>query len=84
MKTNSWSVGPWVVGRFFFNRLVLILCCGLGMAAAGAQTHPIFVLNSLDASVSVIDPKTWQVTHQIQTGKSDVLVSAKLKKSYLT
>lgn len=30
---------------------------------------PIFVLNSNDANVSVIDPKTWTVTKQIETGK---------------
>lgn len=31
--------------------------------------HPIFVLNSLDASVSVIDPATWTETKRIPTGK---------------
>lgn len=31
--------------------------------------HPIFVLNSLDASVSVIDPATWKETKRIPTGK---------------
>ncbi len=30
---------------------------------------PIFVLNSLDASVSVIDPVKWDETHRIPTGK---------------
>ncbi len=30
---------------------------------------PIFVLNSLDATVNVIDPKTWRVTKKIDTGK---------------
>jgi YVTN family beta-propeller protein len=30
---------------------------------------PIFVLNSLDANVSVIDPLTWTVTKTIATGK---------------
>jgi YVTN family beta-propeller protein len=30
---------------------------------------PIFVLNSLDATVSVIDPKTWTVIKKIDTGK---------------
>ena len=34
-----------------------------------AQSHPIFVLNSLDASVSVIDPVSWQETRRIPTGK---------------
>ncbi len=32
-------------------------------------THPIFVLNSLDADVSVIDPATWTETKRIPTGK---------------
>lgn len=34
-----------------------------------AQVNPIFVLNSLDATVSVIDPATWQETRRIATGK---------------
>jgi YVTN family beta-propeller protein len=37
--------------------------------AAAAMTHPVFVLNSLDASVSVIDPVTWKETRRIPTGK---------------
>ncbi|MGE0332914.1 MAG: YncE family protein [Ramlibacter sp.] len=36
---------------------------------ATAQTPPIFVLNSLDASVSVIDPGNWKETRRIPTGK---------------
>ena len=36
---------------------------------AEAQTHPIFVLNSKDADVSVIDPVTWRETKRIATGK---------------
>ena len=52
-----------------FIRPVLACLCGLWAVSVGAQTHPIFVLNSLSASVSVIDPKTWQVTRQIPTGK---------------
>jgi YVTN family beta-propeller protein len=31
--------------------------------------NPIFVLNSQDANVSVIDPQTWAVTQRIPTGK---------------
>ena len=30
---------------------------------------PIFVLNSLDATVSVIDPVSWTETQRIPTGK---------------
>lgn len=41
----------------------------LASAAAGAQNAPIFVLNSLDADVSVIDPATWRETKRIRTGK---------------
>jgi YVTN family beta-propeller protein len=36
---------------------------------AHAQANPIFVLNSLDASVSVIDPTSWKETRRIPTGK---------------
>ncbi|MEY4295196.1 MAG: hypothetical protein RLY82_884 [Pseudomonadota bacterium] len=38
----------------------------LAPSAVGA---PIFVLNSRDATISVIDPKTWAVTKKIDTGK---------------
>jgi len=34
-----------------------------------APVAPVFVLNSLDASVSVIDPATWTETERIPTGK---------------
>ena len=37
--------------------------------SAAAQTAPIFVLNSLDASVSVVDPATWTEKRRIATGK---------------
>ena len=42
----------------------LTLCQG-----AAAQTAPIFVLNSLDATVSVIDPATWKEVRRLSTGK---------------
>ncbi len=35
----------------------------------GAQARPVFVLNSLDASISVIDPLNWKETQRISTGK---------------
>jgi YVTN family beta-propeller protein len=38
-------------------------------ATPSAPSAPIFVLNSLDANVSVIDPATWQETQRIPTGK---------------
>jgi YVTN family beta-propeller protein len=36
---------------------------------AAAQPTPIFVLNSLDADVSVIDPVTWRELKRVPTGK---------------
>ncbi len=36
---------------------------------ASAQTAPIFVLNSLDASVSVINPANWSEVRRLSTGK---------------
>ena len=36
---------------------------------AAAQTAPIFVLNSLDASVSVINPANWSEVRRLSTGK---------------
>jgi YVTN family beta-propeller protein len=38
-------------------------------AAEGNLSTPVFVLNSLDASVSVIDPKSWEEKARIPTGK---------------
>jgi YVTN family beta-propeller protein len=37
--------------------------------AAGGKPPPVFVLNSLDATISVIDPATWTETARIPTGK---------------
>ncbi len=47
------------------------LCCLSAAAAlpALAQSAPLFVLNSLDANVSVINPLTWTETKRIPTGK---------------
>jgi YVTN family beta-propeller protein len=45
--------------------LVLLACAG----AQAQGTAPVFVLNSLEASVSVIDPVTWKETKRIATGK---------------
>ena len=38
-------------------------------SCALAQTFPIFVLNSLEANISVIDPVTWKETKRLATGK---------------
>ena len=56
----------------FFSRCTAFAAAALlaaGSAPAAAQTSPIFVLNSLDASVSVIDPVSWKETKRITTGK---------------
>jgi YVTN family beta-propeller protein len=41
----------------------------LAAAGAAAQPAPIFVLNSLDANVSIIDPVTWKEVRRLPTGK---------------
>ena len=60
-----------------FLTVFLVRCC-LALAACTAlvtpvmaqpQPSPIFVLNSLEASVSVVDPATWKETRRIPTGK---------------
>ncbi|WCM90812.1 YncE family protein [Acidovorax sp. NCPPB 3576] len=38
-------------------------------AASSAALPPVFVLNSLEADISVIDPATWTETSRIPTGK---------------
>ncbi len=55
----------------FPSRLVALFVAFLSASClhATAQTPPIFVLNSLDASVSVIDPVSWKETRRIPTGK---------------
>jgi YVTN family beta-propeller protein len=55
-----------------FFRLCHVLAASLAAAFcvnASAAPAPVFVLNSLDASVSVIDPATWTETHRLPTGK---------------
>jgi YVTN family beta-propeller protein len=54
-----------------FRLFAAALCCLSGAAAlpALAQPAPLFVLNSLDANVSVINPLTWTETKRIATGK---------------
>ena len=45
------------------------LCLSLLSGGAAAQTAPIFVLNSLDATVSVVDPVSWTERRRLPTGK---------------
>lgn len=54
---------------FLLRHSALALALWAACAGAFAQTAPIFVLNSLDASVSVVDPQSWKETRRIATGK---------------
>jgi len=45
------------------------LACASFATVAAQAANPIFVLNSLDANVSVIDSATWQEIRRIPTGK---------------
>ena len=47
----------------------LLSAAALLSHAGAAEPPPIFVLNSLDATVSVIDPASWTEKQRIQTGK---------------
>ncbi len=47
----------------------LALACGSALAQAALPKYPVFVLNSLDASVSVVDPTTWSEVKRLPTGK---------------
>lgn len=57
------------------GRLAAILLCCIACAVHAEATppapppSPIFVLNSLDANVSVIDPASWTEKQRIATGK---------------
>jgi YVTN family beta-propeller protein len=59
--------------RRIFNSLSLALVISVWGTCVWAQSspsaHPIFVLNSLDANISVIDPVTWAEKQRIPTGK---------------
>ncbi|MDM0104447.1 YncE family protein [Variovorax sp. J22R24] len=46
----------------------LFACCAV-LPSHAAEPPPIFVLNSLDATVSVIDPGNWAEKQRIPTGK---------------
>lgn len=49
--------------------LLAFLVASAFTSGVWAQLRPIFVLNSLDADVSVIDPASWKVVKRISTGK---------------
>lgn len=49
--------------------VALSLCAAAVAVAAAGPTKPIFVLNSLDADISVVDPVSFKQTKRIPTGK---------------
>lgn len=53
----------------FMRSLAVAAVAWLACQGAVAQTAPIFVLNSLDANVSIIDPVTWKELRRLPTGK---------------
>jgi YVTN family beta-propeller protein len=59
----------WFVVNFFLKWTAPIALSLATLSSAFAAGNPIFVLNSLDATVSVIDPVTWSETRRIPTGK---------------
>ena len=50
-----------------WGRVALVL--GMWWVGVSQAAAPVFVLNSLDADVSVIDPRTWTEVRRIPTGK---------------
>jgi YVTN family beta-propeller protein len=60
---NRRGVVAWGVGAGFAGWLEL------GAQTPGGSAHPILVLNSRDANVSVIDPRTWKEIKRVPTGK---------------
>ena len=57
--------------KFLCRRASLVSACLVWLLAAPAvyAAPPLFVLNSQDANVSVIDPVTWTETQRTPTGK---------------
>ena len=58
--------------RFKFSipgRLAAFLFACAALPSPAAEPPPVFVLNSLDATVSVIDPANWSEKQRIPTGK---------------
>ena len=57
--------------KFLCRRASLVSACLVWLLAAPAvyAAPPLFVLNSQDANVSVIDPVTWTEAQRIPTGK---------------
>ena len=56
-----------LLARLWAPLAACLLLAGVSLQAAAAR--PIFVLNSLDADVSIIDPATYTVLRRLPTGK---------------
>ena len=54
---------------FAFARCCALLFCAAAMTSMAQAAHPVFVLNSLDATISVIDGVSYKETQRIPTGK---------------
>jgi YVTN family beta-propeller protein len=52
-----------------FKTWMSLLLGTLALNALAVSGSPIFVLNSLDATVSIVDPKTWTEKQRLPTGK---------------
>ena len=52
-----------------FKNCALLSVCFWALASTSQAATPLFVLNSLDANISVIDPQTLAVVKTIPTGK---------------
>jgi DNA-binding beta-propeller fold protein YncE len=55
--------------RRIFSSLAALALSSVVFAQTTTASNPIFVLNSLDANISVIDPVTWAEKQRIPTGK---------------
>jgi YVTN family beta-propeller protein len=51
------------------SRAALFCMLATGSSAFAKQAAPIFVLNSLNANVSIVDPTTWTETARVPVGK---------------
>jgi YVTN family beta-propeller protein len=60
-----------LIGTFLISAIVASVPSHAAQAEASksAPAHPIFVLNSLDATISIIDPVTFTEMRRIPTGK---------------
>ncbi|WP_431733163.1 YncE family protein [Hylemonella gracilis] len=70
------SLGPrlrhrhaWTARQAWAGLCLALLPVLHGLARAAGEEVPIFVLNSKDADVSVINPSTWEEIKRIPTGK---------------